>query len=364
MRWQISSLFMALLVAGCSDDIDRCAQAEPGVICAVAGTGRRAFNGDGLPADETDLYLVSAAAMSPAGDLYIVDFNNQRIRTVAEDGTMTTVVGSGVHYFAATGGPAIESPLENPMDLAFDAAGQLVFVSMHDPRVLYVDGEGMLWSMAGTGIMGDSGDGGPALLAEFNELAGVAIAPEGSVYVSDAGAHRVRVIDPGGMIRTVAGTGVPGYAGDGGLATSAQLNHPSALAVDSEGRLYIADSRNHAVRQIDENGVITTMAGTGQAGFSGDDGPATSAQLDGPEGLVFMADGSLLIADWQNHRIRRIDPDGIISTLAGTGQEGLSGNGGPAIDAALAGPARLSMNSGVLYIADQLNSCVRSMRLP
>jgi hypothetical protein len=162
----------------------------------------------------------------------------------------------------------------------------------------------------------------------------------------------------------VAGTGQAGFAGDGGPGTDAQLDYPGALAVAGDGSLYIADSRNHAVRRVEPGGVITTVAGTGQAGFGGDGGPATSALLDTPEGLALMADGSLLIADWNNHRIRRVAPDDTISTLAGTGEESLYGDGGPAIEAGLSGPARLSVQGNVLYVADQLNSCARVVYLP
>jgi hypothetical protein len=364
MRWIALFSLLAAPGAGCTDEIHPCATPGPGMICPLAGTGSRAFNGDGLHAMDTDFYLLSAVEPDPAGVIHLVDFNNQRIRRIEDDGSIATVVGSGMHYYASTGGPAVESALENPIDMEFDPSGQLVFVSLHDPRVLYVDQDGYLWSMAGTGEQGDSGDGGPALSARFVEVTGIAIGPEGSVYVSDSGANRVRVIRPEGTVEAVAGTGQAGLSGDGGPGTSAELHYPTALAVAGDGSLYIADSRNHAVRRVDSSGMITTIAGTGEAGFGGDGGPAASALLDTPEGLAFTANGSLLVSDWNNHRIRRIAPDGTISTLAGTGEESFHGDGGPAIDAALAGPARLSVRGGVIYIADQLNSCARMIYLP
>jgi hypothetical protein len=364
MRWMALWSLLAVASAGCADELDPCATPEPGMICPLAGTGNRAFNGDGLHAMDTAFYLLSAVEPDPAGTIHLVDFNNQRIRRIDDDGTIATVVGSGMHYFASTGGPAVESPLENPVDMEFDASGQLVFVSLHDPRVLYVDGDGYLWSMAGTGEQDDSGDGGPALSARFVEITGIAIGPEGSVYVADSGAHRVRAIRPGGIVEAIAGTGQAGLSGDGGPAISAELRYPTALAVAADGSLYIADSRNHAVRRVDRSGIITTIAGTGEAGFGGDGGPATSALLDTPEGLAFTADGSLLVSDWKNHRIRRVAPDGTISTLAGTGEESSRGDGGPAIEAGLAGPARLSVRENMVYVADQLNSCARVIYLP
>lgn len=354
----------AALAGGCAEE-EVCAGGipAPGTVCTLAGSGLRSFNGDGLDARETDLYLPSAVQVGPSGSPYIADFNNQRIRRLTEDGSIETVVGDGRHDPAALGNPAIESPLENPVDLDFDREGRLVFVSLHDPRVLMVDHEGILHNLAGIGEYGDSGDGGAALAARFMELTGIVIDTDGTIYLADGLASRVRAIAPGGAIAAVAGTGDYGYSGDGGPAVEAAVDYPSALALDAEGRLLIADSANHAVRRIEPDGTIVTIAGTGTRGFGGDGGPASAATLNAPEGLAVDSAGAIYVSDSRNHRIRRIDPDGTILTIAGTGESAWSGDGGPAVAAAFFTPARLSCDDDLLYVADQNNERVRVISL-
>ena len=208
--------------------------------------------------------------------------------------------------------PALDSPLENPIDFAFDPEGRIVFTSYHDPRVLRIEGDRLV-VVAGDGELGeigDEGDFGDPLLARFIQLDGIAIAPDGTIYVSDSLANRVRRIRDG-MIVTVAGTERRGYSGDGGPGTSAQLNWPSALELMPDGSLLIADSLNHAVRVLAPDGTIDTIAGTGEEGVSGDGGPARDAQLAWPYGLALDDDGTLYIADRESFRVRRIAPDGV-----------------------------------------------------
>jgi outer membrane protein assembly factor BamB len=352
------SAALALAGAGCGEPCG-----APGDICRVAGTGERAFNGDGHDATDTAFYLPSAVRQGPDGRVYVMDFNNMRLRVVEDDGTMGTFAGSGVHYYAATGGPATESPFENPIDFAFEPSGETLLVSLHDPRVLRIDAGGILRLVAGIGDEGDSGDGGPALSARFTELHGVAAAPDGTIVVADGSANRVRVITPDGTIEAFAGTGESGYAGDGGPATEALLRRPTALAIDAGGAVYIADADNHVVRRVDPDGIITTVAGTGERGSDGDGGPATAARLAVPEGVAVAADGTLYIAEWQGNRVRAVAPDGTITTLAGRGSPGLTGDGGPALEATLDGPARLSLAGDRLYVADQRNGCARVVYL-
>ena len=353
------------LAAGCAGD-DVCAGGvpEPGAVCTLVGSGQRSFNGDGRSATETDLYLPTAARVSPSGRLIIADSSNQRVRALAPDGSIETLAGTGVHDRPMSGAEAVDSPLEHPIDFDFDAGGRLILVSLHDPRILAIGDDGIIDRVAGRGDYGGSGDGGPALEAMFFEPTGIAVAGDGTIFVADGLGSRVRAIDPSRTMVAIAGTGEYGYSGDGGPALEATLDYPTALAIDGEGRLLIADSVNHAVRRIETDGTISTVAGTGHKGFSGDGGPATRATLNSPEGLAVAADGALYISDTRNHRIRRVDPDGTIETVAGNGDSAWSGDGGPALDASLCSPARLSLHGGLLYVADQNNARIRVIAVP
>lgn len=333
----------------------------PGTVCAVAGTGALGFNGDGKPPEETDFFLITRARRGPDGLLYLMDFNNWRIRRLGADGLIHTIAGNGVHAGAIPGEKALESPLDNPTDFAFLPDGRLIMVSFEDPRVIVIDHDNILRVIAGNGQFIHGGDGGDPLDASFIELQGIAIGPDGAIYLSDAGANRVRVIRDG-IITTVAGNGDARYYGDGGPATEAALSYPTALAVDDAGNLYIADSLNDVVRRVTPDGIIETVAGTGKRGLSGDGGPATEAKLDQPYGLAVTDDGTLYIADRSNFRIRRVTPDGIIDTIAGT-DEGYSGNGGPAIDAQFGYLARITLDGDSLLVADQSNGAIRRIYL-
>ena len=215
--------------------------------------------------------------------------------------------------------------------------------------------------VAGTGIAGFGGDGGPAKLAMLNQPEGVAVDASGNLYIADTDNNRIRKISPGGIITTVAGTEIAGFSGDGGPATQAQLNHPEGVAVDASGNLYIADTGNNRIRKISPNGIITTVAGNGIAGFSGDNGPASQAQLNQPEGVAVDASGNLYIADTDNDRIREVRTDGVIITIAGR-DAGFSGDGGPAYRAQLNHPEGVAVDaSGNIYIADTGNNRIRKI---
>ncbi len=355
----------ALLVglAGCPDR-EPVVCGGAGVVCRLAGTGDRAFNGDGHDALETDFYLLSAARRGPDGLLYLMDFNNHRLRRVEANGTVSTIAGTGNHDWTVEG-PATESPLENPVAFAFLPDGSITFVALHDPRVFVVDPDGMLRVIAGTGDPGDTGDGEDAREATFTELTGIVVGPDGSIFVSDGGAHRVRVIRPSGVVEAYAGIGaVPGPGGDGGPAIEANLWRPEGLALSEGGDLYVAEAQGHAVRRVRADGILETVAGTGEQGFSGDGGPAVEARLRRPAGVAVGPDGEVYVADTFNDCIRRVDPSGVIESIAGTGEEGLAGDGGPAIDADLYGPATLHFEDGALYFADQFNSVARVVYLP
>lgn len=356
----------ATITAACAEPLiapDPCV--GEGVICHLAGTpGKAGFNGDGLPSGETQLNLPSAARLGPDGLLYIMDFNNMRLRCRVASGVIDTIAGNGVHGFAFYNRPAPESPLENPVDFAFMPDGRIVMVSLHDPRVLLVDHDGRLLLLAGTGNVGNGGDGGPAENATFNELAATVVAADGSVFVSDDKANRIRVIRPDGNVYAFAGTGERGDSGDGGPALEATLFHPEGLALDAAGNLYVADSFNHRIRRVDaQTGIIDSVAGSrGDGGFAGDGGPATAAALRFPRGVSVAPDGRLYISDTFNHRIRRVEEDGTIVTVAGT-DKGHSGDGGLALDGQLKGPALIEVTEDALLVPDMQNQVVRVVHL-
>lgn len=340
--------------------------AAVGDLCLLAGTGDTGFNRDGLPPQDTDLFLPSAARRGPDDYLYIMDFNNQRLRRIDDAGLIETIVGSGFHAIANVDVPALDSPLENPIDFGFFANGNVVFVSYHDPRVLELTADGKLRTIAGAGdgilgVSGDEGDGGPATDALFIQLDGIAITPDDVIYVSDSLANRVRKIEDG-MIETVAGTGEAAYAGDGGRGTEAALYWPTALELDAEGNLYIADTFNHVIRRLDVDGTISTVAGTGVEGYAGDEGPADAAQFSQPFGLALGHDGDLYIGDRGNFAVRRIDAEGIVHTVAGTGVQG-PGKSGPATASTLGFTARLALDGDQLLITDQSNARIWTLRL-
>jgi hypothetical protein len=353
-------LAIVAATTGCpsSVGIDPCgAEGIPGTLCHIAGNGEEGFNGDGLAAPETALYLPSQMRRGPDGLLYIMDFSNQRLRRIEANGTVTTIAGDGFHAGAIDNVPALESPLENPIDFDFLPDGRIVFVSYHDPRVLMIDADGMLHVVAGAvdaGERGDEGDGGPPLFARFIELHGILVGPDGTIYLADTGANRIRVIRGGldGTVETIAGIGgTGGYTGDGGPALAATLHDPSGLALDPSGNLYVGDTINCVVRKISPDGIITTVAGNGPDG-----------ELSRLEGIAVDADGTLYVGDKFNSVIRRVESDGTLTTIAGTGTRGAAGDGGPALSAQLGYIARIQFDvDGSLFIADQTNATVRRL---
>ena len=330
-----------------------------GTITTIVGTGERGYSGDGGPAVAARLNLPWDLAVDGSGNLYIADTQNRRVRRVDRVGIITTVAGNGGRGFGG-GGPAVRESLDFPSGVAVDGSGNLYIAESGDGRVFRVDVSGTLTTVAGTGERGYSGDGGPAAEAQLAEPKGVAMDKAGNLYIADSWNHRIRRVDPGGTITTVAGTGESGYSGDGGAAATAQLNYPTGGSVDEAGNLYIADSENHRIRRVDVSGVITTIAGTGESGYTGDGLPAAGAWLHTPKGVALDGAGNLYIADSENHRIRRVDGTGSIATIAGMGERGYGGDGAPAGAAQLAEPTGVVLDgAGNLYIADAGNHRIR-----
>ena len=304
-------------------------------------------------------------ALDNAGNLYIADGGNNRIRKVDSAGMITTVAGTGTAGFGGDGGAAVAAQLSSPTGVAPDGSGNLYIADTDNGRIRKVDSAGNITTVAGDGTFGFGGDGGAAVAAQLNSPSGVAPAGSGNLYIADQNNDRIRKVDSAGNITTVAGDGTTGFGGDGGAAVAAQLNLPHSVAVDGSGNLYIADWGNHRIRKVDSAGVITTVAGSGTAGFGGDGGAAVAARLSLPTGVAVDGAGNLYIADWGNHRIRKVNSAGVITTVVGDGTAGFGGDGGAAAAAQLNSPRGVApAGSGNLYIADTGNNRIRKLTPP
>jgi NHL repeat len=336
--------------------------AQKGSISTVAGTGSQGYSGDGGAATSAQLSDPIGVAVDKAGNFYIAEATNHRIRKVDTNGIITTVAGNGSSGYSGDGGAATSAQINWPYDVAVDGAGNLFIADSSNQRIRKVNTNGMITTVAGNGYWGYSGDGGAAFSAQLCYPRGVALDSGGNLFIADSLNYCVRKVDTMGIITTVAGNGSLGYSGDGGAATSAQLNVPFRVAVDTAGNLFIGERNNHRIRKVDTNGIITTVAGNGSPGYSGDGGAATSAQLYHPKGVVVDTAGNLFIADRDNHRIRKVDASGIITTMAGNGTSGYSGDGGSATSAQLSYPGGIATDTaGNLFISDTGNNCVRKV---
>ncbi|MGH3913570.1 MAG: protein kinase domain-containing protein, partial [Pseudonocardiaceae bacterium] len=324
------------------------------------------LGGDSSPTEETANRLiqkVDAFAIDSAGGVYLSTLGkDHRILKVDPSGAINTIAGTGPKGYSGDNGPATQAQLWNPQGIALDGAGNLYVADTYNHRVRRIDPSGTITTIAGNGTQESTGDGGPAVSAQLRFPVDITIDNSDNLYVAEAEGRRVRRIDPNGRISTVAGTGVEGYSGDGGPATQAQLGFPLALAVDDSGNLYIADTANGRIRKVDAAGMITSIAGSGTEGFAGDGGPAAVAELTLPEGVAVDQSGSLYIADTGNDRIRKVDADGGISTVAGSGIRGFSGDGGLAATAQLAQPRGIAVDrDGSIYLGDQGSNRARKI---
>ena len=350
-----------------------------GVITTVAGNGNSAPLGDGGAATNAALFGPKAVAVDTTGNLFISDGNNNRVRKVNTNGTITTLAGGGTpRPGEGDGGTATNAALTSPYGVAVDGNGNLFVADYNFCHIRKVATNGIITSVAGNGIIDSlSGDGGAATNAGLANPTSVALDSVGNLFIADGNNNRIRTVDTNGIITTVAGIGSSGlfgsYSGDKGAATNAALNYPSSVAVDSNGNLFIADYENQRIRKVDTNGIITTVAGNATAtnswgyyigGFSGDGGAATNAELYFPTGIAVDAVGNLYIADQGNNRIRMVDANGTITTVAGNGTFSFSGDGGVATSAGLNEPAGVALDSvGNLFIADGNNNRIRKLKL-
>ena len=312
------------------------------------------------------LILPSAIVFDAAGNLYFAETANHVIRKVDATGDITTIAGTGTQGFSGDAGPATAATFDSPQGLVLDSANNLYLADTHNQRIRRIDATtGLVTTIAGTGSPGFSGDDALATAAQLNLPTALALDATGNLYLADTGNHRIRRISATtGIITTIAGTGTQGFSGDAGPATSASIDSPTGLAFDSTNNLYLADTHNHRIRRIDATtGLITTIAGTGTPGFSGDTAAATTATLALPHGITIDSTGNLYFADTENHRIRRIDATtGIITTVAGDGTQAFSGDGGPAITASLDSPRNTAIApSTLLTLADTGNQRIRQL---
>jgi sugar lactone lactonase YvrE len=328
-------------------------------IVTIAGNGTDGFSGDGADALAAEIGGISGMAVDAGGNLYFADTWNQRVRMVAITGVVSTVAGNGVIGEGGDGGPAGSASLLWPAGVAVDANGN-VYISSGS-RVRKVSSGGTIAAFAGITTAGYAGDGGAATSAQLTEPHGLAVDSAGNLYIADSGNFRIRKVDRNGIITTIAGTGVAGYSGDGGPAVSAEIGYVHALAFDAAGNLYFSDPYNHCVRKILTNGTVKTAAG-GAFGSAGDGGAAVGAELKYPYGLAVDRSGSVYVADLLNQRVRVIAADGTIFTAAGTGSAGFNGDGQPGPYTSLNMPAELALApTGSIYIADLRNFRIREL---
>lgn len=335
-----------------------------GIISTVAGNGQCCYTGDGVQAASTALNSPYGVAADPNGVLYIADTFNDRVRRVGTDGFITTIAGGNGRGYSGDGGPARASMLNWPAGVALDSGGNLYIADMFNHRVRRVAPDGIIQTIAGNGTANFTGDGGSSQLATLNTPSGIASDAAGNIYIADSMNLRVRRVDPSGTITTFAGDGNYGFGGDGGQARAAILNRPSSVLVDPSGNVFISDTENNRVRKIAPNGVITTFAGGAAGGLAGDDGPATKALLRRPVGLALDSAGDLYIADSGNARVRKVDRNGTITTFVGNGASPGNGigDGGPARDASFNSLYDIAFDTkGNLYIADPLAGRIREV---
>ena len=331
-----------------------------GILTRVAGNSRPGYSGDDGAATSAQLSNPFGVAVDGAGNLYIADSGNARIRRVSPSGIITTVAGNGTYGYSGDGGTAVSAQLSSPYGVGVDGAGNLYIADTSNNRIRRVSPSGIITTVAGNGTQGYAGDGGAATSAQLSYPYRVAVDGAGNLYLADSFNHRIRRVSPSGIITTVAGNGTQGYSGDGGAATSAQLSAPQGVEVDGAGNLYIADTSNQRIRRVSPSGIITTVAGNGTYGYSGEDGVATSTPLSGPIDVAVDGTDNLYIADSKNNRIRRVSASGVIRTVAGNGTGGYSGDGGAATLAQLSFAFGVAVDgAGNVYIADTLNNCIR-----
>jgi len=332
----------------------------------IAGTGKQGFSGDGGPATKAELDNPFGIVRGPDGDFYYCEYTGQRIRRIGKDGTITTIAGTGQVGFTGDGGPALEATFNKPHELRFDTVGDLYIVDMVNHAVRKIDMKtGIITTIAGTGEPGYGGDGGPAVKAQFKQPHSIQFGPEGDLYICDIGNHVIRKIEmKTGTISTFAGTGKAGDTPDGSPIAGTPLKGPRSLDFDREGNLWLATREGNQVFKFElKAGKIHHIAGTGKGGFTGHGGPALEATLSGPKGISVDASGNVWLADCESHSIRMIDArSGRIELIAGTGKKGDGADGDP-LKCEMGRPHGVYADAdGGIYIGDSEAHKIRVLR--
>jgi len=347
-RWPV---ILAVVAFGLVPGLSATAQTaqEPATIATVAGTGVHGHDGDGGPATSAAIDHPRGIAVLPDGGFVFAAPFLPTVRRVGSDGRITTVAGTGAAGFSGDGGSATSAQLNLVHGVALLPDGSMVLADTSNNRIRRVSPNGTITTVAGTGTFGFSGDGGPATAAQIAAPRGIATLPDGTILLPDSGNHRVRRISPTGVITTVAGTGTPGFSGDGGSALAAQLNFPFSVSPLASGGFLIADTGNSRIRRVAADGTITTVA----------------AELASPHAVAALPDGGFLAADTNSNRVVRVSANGTMTTVAGTGAAGFSGDGGPAALAALNLPKALAVLPDLsgFFVGDSANNRVRLVSL-
>ncbi|MBL7691976.1 MAG: T9SS type A sorting domain-containing protein [Flavipsychrobacter sp.] len=332
------------------------------IITTFAGNGVCGYSGDYLLATAAKISVPMSIAKDIAGNLYFSEKGNHVIRKVSPAGIITKYAGTGVAGFSGDGGPATAADIQVPAGICTDKNGNLFFTGA-GARVRKIDPSGIITTFAGNGSATISGDGGPATAAGIGSITSLCVDTAGNILI--AGSYRIKKIDASGIITTIAGTGLLGFTGDGGPATAAQFTYINQIITDKENNIYFTDEQNHRIRKIDGNGIITTVAGSGAGMYAGDGLPANTAKLAQPQGIWKDSCGNIYIADGTAYAVRIVNTAGNIYTIAGTGVNGHSGDGGPATAAQLTEIYNIYLdNANNLYLAMPTNCRIRKIALP
>jgi hypothetical protein len=331
------------------------------IITTIAGTGVAGYNGDNISATSAQLNYPTGVSIDTSGNIYIAEQTGNRVRKISTSGIITTIAGTGTAGYSGDNGEATAAELNAPTRLTIDDTGNIYIADQSNNRVRKINTFGIITTIAGIGTSGYGGDNGQATLAILKQPSGLAFDNMSNLYICDVANYRIRKISTNGIITSIAGNGIMGNTGNGGYATAAEFNEAGDITSDVLGNLYIADEISN-IREVNTSGIINNIAGTGIFGYSGDNGIATAAELNAPTSIVIDISGNLFISDMFNNRVRKINNGSIITTVVGTGTSGYNGEGISATSAELDNPVQITLDKfGNLYIADANNNRIRKV---